>query len=258
MTELPAKITGGCVVVIGGSGSLGQAICEDFARQGRSIAFTFRNSHNKAAALESSLARLGAESLADAVDVTQPEAIFAFMEAVQERFGSIGAAVYAVGPDIAQPYVGDITQQQWQEVIDTDVGGFFSVAKAVIPVFRTQRDGALIAITTAATRHYPARDALSAVPKAAIEQLVVAIAKEEGRFGIRANCVAPGMIDSGLGARMLGRDYDPTVSDTFLRSIPLRRFGTCADISSVVTFLASSDARYISGQTIAVDGGWQL
>jgi 3-oxoacyl-[acyl-carrier protein] reductase len=143
-------------------------------------------------------------------------------------------------------------------VIDTDVEGFFSVAKTAIPVFRNQRDGALIAITTAATRHYPTRDALSAVPKAAIEQLVVAIAKEEGRFGIRANCVAPGMIDAGLGARMLTRDFEPSVSDAFMRSIPLRRFGTCADISSVVTFLASSGARYVSGQIIGVDGGWQL
>jgi NAD(P)-dependent dehydrogenase (short-subunit alcohol dehydrogenase family) len=207
MTGLPTQLTEGCVVVIGGSGSLGRAICEDFARQGRNIAFTFRSSHDKAAALKSLLAGLGVESLADEVDVTQPEVIVAFMEVVRKHFGSIIATVYAVGPDIAQPYVGDITQQQWQDVIDTDIGGFFSVAKATIPVFRAQRDGALIAITTAATRHYPARDALSAVPKAAIEQLVVAIAKEEGRFGIRANCVAPGMIDSAASLWDLRRCF---------------------------------------------------
>jgi NAD(P)-dependent dehydrogenase (short-subunit alcohol dehydrogenase family) len=121
-----------------------------------------------------------------------------------------------------------------------------------------QKEGSLIALTAAATRRYPPRDSLSAVPKAAIEQLVVAVAKEEGRFGIRANCVAPGMIESGLGQRMLKRDYKPEVGEAFRRSVPLRRFGTAEEIAAVVSFLASPAAGYVSGQVIVVDGGWGL
>jgi NAD(P)-dependent dehydrogenase (short-subunit alcohol dehydrogenase family) len=253
-----AKGDDGCVLVVGGSGGLGRAICEEFARQGRCVAFTYRASHDAALALQQAMADLGIASHAEAVDLTQPQQIAAFVAATQEKFGAIATVVYAAGPDIAQPYVGDITQAQWRQTIEADVNGFFSLVQAILPVFRTQQDGALIALTTAATKHYPPRDALSAVPKAAIEQLVVAVAKEEGRYGIRANCVAPGMIDAGLGARMLSRDYAPEVAQSILRSIPLRRFGTGAEIAATVAFLASPGGRYISGQVIVVDGGWLL
>lgn len=246
---------GAGVVVFGGTGGLGQAICRDFARQGRKVAFSFRTAFEKAAALRQSL---GGDSLAEAVDLTQAEAVAAFVRRAKESFGHIGAAVHAVGPDIPQPYLADVTPDQWRATMEADVTGFFTVAQAVLPVFRAQKSGALIALTTAATKHYPARDALSAVPKAAVQQLVVAVAKEEGRFGIRANCVAPGMIEAGLGRRMLERDYDPKVGEAFKKAVPLRRFGTAEEIAAVVTFLASPGAAYINGQVIVVDGGWSL
>ena len=98
-----------------------------------------------------------------------------------------------------------------------------------------QKEGSLIALTAAATRRYPPRDSLSAVPsKAAIEQLVVAVAKEEGRFGIRRQLGGPGHIESGLGQRMLKRDYEPEVGEAFRRSVPLRRSGTAEEIAAVV------------------------
>lgn len=243
------------VVVFGGTGGLGQAICRDFARQGWKLAFTFHAASEKAAALQQAL---GDDSLAAAVDLTQAGEVAAFVGRAKERFGRIEAVVHAAGPDIPQPYLADITPGQWRAAMEADVTGFFTVVQAVLPVFRVQKSGALIALTTAATRHYPARDALSAVPKAAVQQMVVAVAKEEGRFGIRANSVAPGMIDAGLGQRMLQRDYDPSVGEAFRKAVPLRRFGTAREIAAVVTFLASPGAAYINGQVIVVDGGWSL
>jgi 3-oxoacyl-[acyl-carrier protein] reductase len=97
------------VVVFGGTGGLGQAICRDFARQGRKVAFTFRTAREKAATLAQSL---GGDSLHDQVDLTRADAVVAFVQRAKEKFGRVEAVVYASGPDIAQPYVGDITAEQ--------------------------------------------------------------------------------------------------------------------------------------------------
>ncbi len=85
-----------------------------------------------------------------------------------------------------------------------------------------------------------------------------AIAKEEGRFGIRANMVAPGIIDAGLGAEFMKKLYDPRVWETQRQRIALRRFGSGEEIAEAVAFLASPRARYITGQTLVVDGGFSL
>ena len=170
------------IVVFGGTGGLGQAICRDFARQGCKVAFTFRIAHETAAALTRSL---GSDSLHEQVDLAQMESVSAFIGRAKEKFGRVDTVVYASGPDIAQPYVADVTATQWRNTIDADLHGFFNVVQGTLPLFRMQKEGSLIALTAAATRRYPPRDSLSAVPKAAIEQLVVAVARE-GRFGIRA------------------------------------------------------------------------
>jgi NAD(P)-dependent dehydrogenase (short-subunit alcohol dehydrogenase family) len=115
-----------------------------------------------------------------------------------------------------------------------------------------------VAIITAAVDRYPARDALSAVPKAAIELLIRGLAKEEGRHGVRANCVAPGWIDAGVGQHMLQHELSADAAARVVKSIPLRRLGTPEDVASITRFLLSSAAGYISGQTIAVDGGMQV
>src|SRR3546814_2837696 len=104
----------------------------------------------------------------------------------------------------------------------------------------------------------PPGDALSSVPKAGIESLGRAIAKEEGRFGIRANMVAPGIIDAGLGAAFLKDLYNPDIWETQRQRTALRRFGTGEEIAEAVRFLACERARYITGQTLIVDGGFSL
>lgn len=100
----------------------------------------------------------------------------------------------------------------------------------------------------------PARDICSAAPKAAIEMQMRGLAKEEGRNGIRANCVGPGWVDAGLGQTVINNELTQEQVEHIRRTIPLRRIGRPEEIAEAVTFLLSSKASYITGQSLAVDG----
>ena len=96
------------------------------------------------------------------------------------------------------------------------------------------------------------------LPKAAIEMLIRGVAKEEGRYGIRANCVGPGWVNAGLGKAVLDNEFPPEHVERIKKSIPLRKFGEPEDLAEAVVFLLSSRAKFITGQSLAVDGGGQL
>ena len=110
-------------------------------------------------------------------------------------------------------------------------------------------------MTSAATIRYAPRDILSAAPKASVDLLTRAIAREEGRNGIRANCVAPGFITAGLGQRLLDTVIADNERAAIVRNTALRRIGVAREVADLVVFLASAKAAYVTGQTIAVDGG---
>ena len=145
-----------------------------------------------------------------------------------------------------------------QEQLDTDASGFFAVASPALPHLR-QSEGSIVAITTAATRRYPVRDGLSSIPKAAVEAAVRGIAAEEGRFGVRANTVGPGMLVDGMAERLMASgDLDESALDAARANIAMRRFGSADDIAEAVCFLASARAKFITGQHLDVDGGFTI
>ena len=114
-----------------------------------------------------------------------------------------------------------------------------------------------MAVITAAVERVPARDIQSAAPKAAVEMLMRGVAKEEGRNGVRANCVGPGWIAAGLGKQVIDNELSPEMVDRIVKAIPLRTMGEGQDIADAALFLLSSRAKFITGQSLAVDGGMQ-
>jgi NAD(P)-dependent dehydrogenase (short-subunit alcohol dehydrogenase family) len=174
--------------------------------------------------------------------------------------GHIGHTIYAAGPHFDFNFIGSIPSSEWHQVIDTDVHGAFHVIQNAVRAYRGHgKGGTLVAVITAAVERVPVKDILSAAPKAAIEMLIRGVAKEAGRFGIRANCVGPGWIDVGIGKRGLEEQLDAKARETIrMQTIPMRRFGDADDIANAVLFLCSEQAGYVTGQSLAVDGGLQL
>jgi NAD(P)-dependent dehydrogenase (short-subunit alcohol dehydrogenase family) len=243
------------ILVVGGSGGLGSAICTAAAGDWARVAVGYRNGHERAEAV---VASVGRAAFAVRCDLGDPAGIAAAIALADEPNVPLSAVVFTGGVEIAQPYVSTTTEAQWREVIETELIGFSRIIAASIPVLRRNGGGSITAITSVANYAYPPGDALSSVPKAAIESLCRATAKEEGRYGIRVNAVAPGLIDAGLGARFIKELYSAEVWETQRRRIALQRFGSAAQIAEAATFLASARADYITGQTLVVDGGFSL
>lgn len=249
--------TGKSAIVFGGSGGLGAGCVRALARDWPTVAITYRNGRERAEAVVASLPE-GCRGVAVQCDVGDSVSVTATLKTVAEECGPIGAAVFSAGCAIEQPYINAITEDQWREVFETETMGFIRVSSALIPVFRNQGGGVLIAVTSMANTRVIVGDTISAAPKAAIEALCKGIAKEEGRFGIRANTVAPGAMNSGLGEQYIAEKMTPEFWEGFRKSIPLRRFGLAEDIGEAAAFFASDRASYLTGQTLIVDGGYTL
>lgn len=241
----------GIALVTGGSGGIGAAIVRLLVQAGARVALTYRS--NPPTEL---IAELGDRVEAHQLDVTDAERAAAIVTDLADRHGAVHTLVHAAGPHVPLTYLSKITPAQFADQINSDLAGFFNVVHAALPALRASQ-GSITVITTAATRRYPSRDGLSAAPKGGVEALARGLALEEGRFGIRVNCVGPGMLTDGMAERLIASgDMNEQALEVTRGNIPLRRFGRADDIAQAVVFLASERAQFISGQKIDVDGGY--
>jgi NAD(P)-dependent dehydrogenase (short-subunit alcohol dehydrogenase family) len=254
--EMP-EFAGGASLVVGGSGGIGAAICRRLAEAGSNVALSYHSHSDTAEFLKADIERGGRRALVHRVDVTDSASVKGFVDSTIEQFGFIHSVVYAAGPALEFAYINEIDPREWARVLNTDVNGCFNVIHAVLPHLRERHHGAIVALVTGAVDRSPPRDILSAAPKAAIQMLLRGVAREEGRAGIRANCVGPGFIEAGLGLTTINpqtKDYVARMA----RAIPLKRLGKPQDVADVVCFLLSNRASYVTGATIPVAGGLQL
>jgi len=248
----------GAAVVVGAGGGIGAAICGMLAERGADLAVSYRNGAAATEAVaESARVEHGRRARAWQVDLTDADAVAAFVDAAAEEFGGVHTVVYAAGPHVPMLHLSRVTPAQYREQLDGDAAAFFNLVHPSLPHLRKAGNGSLVAVTTAATSRFPVRDGLSSCTKGAVEAVVRGIAAEEGRFGVRANAVGPGMLTDGMAARLIDSgDLDERALDVAKRNIPLRRFGAARDIAEAVCFLASDRAGFISGQKLDVDGGY--
>ncbi|MGD1223667.1 SDR family NAD(P)-dependent oxidoreductase [Streptomyces krungchingensis] len=247
----------GVAFVAGGTGGIGAAVVRTLAERGSDVAFTYRGRRAAADALAEEAGRPGRRALALRVDLSD-EAATAQAVAEAAASGGLHTLVYAAGPHVPMVHLSKVTPSQYRAQLDADAGAFFNLVHPALPLLRESR-GSIVAVTTVATRRFPVRDGLSSGTKGAVEAVARALAAEEGRYGVRVNCVGPGMLTDGNAARLIGSgELDEAALEITRRNIPLRRFGAATDIAEAVVFLASDRAGFITGQALGVDGGYSV
>ena len=232
-------------LVTGASRGIGRACAEELGRQGYKVAIHYRGNEE--------MARQLAETIPGSkifqADVAEEDQCKSLVKAVKQEFGRIDVLVNNAGMSIDQ-VLTFAKPADFTRLIDVNVKSVFNLSKLVSKVMIKQKKGSIINLTSVVGHTGNAGQSMYAATKGAINSFTKSIAADLAGFGIRANCIAPGFIETDMTGAL-----PQEVQDAILAKVPMKRLGNPQEIASVVQFLASDASSYVTGSTIHVNGG---
>ena len=235
------------IIITGGSRGIGAACVRAFARRGDSVAFIYRSSDGRAAAIAEETGAVAVKGdVSDAAFAKQAtEAAVAALGGVDVLVNCAGVAEFAL--------FQDITEEMWRRMIETDLGGTYRTTRDVLPHMISQKFGRIVNVASMWGETGASCEVHYSAAKAGVIGLTKALAKEVAPSGITVNCVSPGAIDTEMNAA-LGEDTLCAIAE----ETPVGRLGTADEVAAAVVFLASEDAGFITGQILGVNGGYVI
>jgi 3-oxoacyl-[acyl-carrier protein] reductase len=236
-------------IITGASRGIGRAIAERFIEEGATVAFTYLSSDEKARQLEQELTAKGGVAKGFKSDASKFDSAQELVDAVVAEFGTVDVLVNNAGIT-RDTLLMRMSEQQWDEVIETNLKSAFNLTKAVIKPMLKAKSGSIINMSSVVGVSGNAGQANYAASKAGMIGFSKSVAQELGSRNIRCNSIAPGFIETEMTEVL-----DQKVVEEWRNSIPLKRGGTPVDVANTTIFLASDMSAYVTGQTIHVCGG---
>ncbi len=239
-------------LVTGASSGIGAATAILFAELGARVAIGYHNNSQGAESVLNEIAAAGGEAILCRANLAQPAGVDHLVEQVAHQLGPINILVNNAGSLVERLPIAKLTPERWDHVMDLNLKSAVLCSQAVAPGMIERRSGAIINIGSIAGRNGGGPGAGPyAVAKGGLMIFTKSLAKELAPYGVRVNCVSPGVIDTPFHTVF----STPEMMANFVRSIPLGRVGAPAECASVIAFLASNAASYVVGETIEVNGG---
>ncbi len=236
-------------IVTGGSLGIGAAIALKLAECGANVAINYRKHKKEAEEIISQINSMGVKGLLIQADISNFEDAGRMVATAQREFGGIDILVNNAGVNW-DGVIWKMTEEQWDNVLNINLKGYFNYIRAVSPIFREQKSGKIVNITSINGLRGKFGQSNYTASKAGIIGLTKTVARELGKYGINVNAIAPGLIETDMM-----KDADESVREAAIVDIILKRIGQPEEVANVAAFLSCDLARHITGEVIKVDGG---